>query len=91
MKRTLLLLSLIAGCSTPITKIEPVQVLTPVAVIPSPPSVEVPKMLIPQLTAQSTDGQVAIAYLHDVRALRYLVEQYELIINKYRELAAQLK
>lgn len=55
--------------------------------IPAPPTVNQPDLPITHLSKQSTDGEVALAYAASITQLRNEIKEFELIVQKYADLA----
>lgn len=87
------ILSMSTGCSlfgsTNNRGVDVVYTTIPVPFCPSPADIKIPSLLTPLLTPNSTDGEVAVAYKHDLKVLRSVVDQQQDVINTYSSISKQ--
>ncbi len=78
------------GCSTICAKYttqKPLEYVYVQEPIPAPPVVNRPALKVFEITATSSDGDVAVYYRTDLEQLKNYAYQLEQIVAKYRELS----
>lgn len=74
---------LIMGCGSTIVKTEVVKQYIPLLYCPAPPSLVRPSLPIYDITASTSDGEVAKKYKASVIILQGYVEELEKTVNEY--------